>query len=116
MHLQDIEESEKQHTQVYAPVPASRREGQDPYEPRPSDSPEIAAWRQRMATEPAKTIYKERASTAEWVNAIQHNRGLVAFRVRGREKVKAVVLWFAILHNLLRGYALRKASVAALAS
>jgi len=116
VHIQDFEQAEKQHTHVYAPVPASRREGQDPYEPRPSDSPEIAAWRQRMATEPAKTIYKERASTAEWVNAIQHNRGLVAFRVRGREKVKAVVLWFAILHNLLRGYALRKAAVAAPAS
>lgn len=116
VHLGDFEAAEKQHTRVYAPVPAPRRAGQDPYAPRPSDSPEIAAWRQRMATEAAKTIYKVRAATAEWVNAIQHNRGLVAFRVRGREKVKAVVLWFALLHNLLRGFVLRQASLAAQAS
>jgi transposase len=116
VHLGDFEAAEKQHTQVYAPVPAPRRAGQDPYAPHPSDSPEIAAWRQRMATEAAKTIYKVRAATAEWVNAIQHNRGLVALRVRGREKVQAVVLWFALLHNLLRGFALRQAAAAALAS
>jgi transposase len=116
VHLQDIEEAEKQHTQVYAPVPAVRREGHNPYAPRPSDSPEIAAWRQRMATGAAKTIYKERAAVAEWINAIQHNRGLVAFRVRGREKVKAVVLWFALLHNLLRGLLLRRAALTAQAS
>jgi len=116
VHLQDIEEAEKQPTQVYAPVPAVRREGQDPYAPRPSDSLEIVAWRQRMATGTAKTIYKDRAAVAEWINAIQHNRGLVAFRVRGREKVKAVVLWFALLHNLLRGFLLRRAALAAQAS
>ena len=114
VNLQDIEEAEKHQTHVYAPVPTPRREGQDPYAPRPSDSPEIAAWRQRMATDAAKAIYKDRATIAEWINAIQHNRGLVAFRVRGREKVKAVVLWFALLHNLLRGCVLRQSAVAAL--
>jgi transposase len=116
VHLQDIEEAEKHQTLVYAPVPTPRRESQDPYAPRRSDSPEIAAWRQRMATDAAKTIYKERAAVAEWVNAIQHNRGLVAFRVRGRDKVKAVVLWFALLHNLLRGFVLRQLAVTALAN
>ncbi len=112
VHLKDFEAAEKQHTQVYAPVPAPRRADQDPYAPRPSDSPEIAAWRQRMATDMAKTIYKERAAVAEWINAVQHNRGLVVFCVRGREKVKAVVLWFALLHNLLRGFLLRQAALA----
>lgn len=114
--FQDIEEAEKHQTHVYAPVRTPRREGQDPYAPRPTDSPEIAAWRQRMATDAAKAIYKERAAVAEWVNAIQHNRGLVSFRVRGREKVKAVVLWFALLHNLLRGFLLRQTAFAALAN
>lgn len=116
VHFQDIEEAEKHQTHVYAPARTPRREGQDPYAPRPTDSPEIAAWRQRMATDAAKTIYKQRAAVAEWINAIQHNRGLVAFRVRGREKVKAVVLWFALLHNLLRGFLLRRAALTAQAS
>jgi transposase len=116
VHIQDFEEAEQQHTQVYAPVPTPRRKGQDRYAPRPSDSPAIAAWRQRMASEQGKLIYQERAATAEWINAVQHNRGLVAFRVRGREKVKAVGLWFAVLHNLLRAYALRMTATTALAS
>ena len=116
VNLKDFEEAEKQGTHVYAPVPTPRRKNQDPYAPRPSDSLEIASWRQRMATEAAKTIYKERASVAEWVNAVQHNRGLVALRVRGREKVKAIVLWFALLHNLLRGLVLRQAAASALAN
>jgi hypothetical protein len=116
VNLKDFEEAEKRGTHVYAPIPTSRRENQDPYAPRPSDSPEIASWRQRMATEAAKIIYKERASVAEWVNAFQHNRGLVSLRVRGREKVKAVVFWFALLHNLLRGVVLRQAAASALAN
>jgi IS5 family transposase len=60
-----------------------------------------------MATDRAKQIYKERASTAECINAIQHNRGLTSFRVRGLKKVKAVLLWYALIHNLMRGYSLR---------
>lgn len=44
----------------------------------------------RMNTEEAKTIYKERASTAEFPNAVCRNRGLYQFRVRGTVKAKAV--------------------------
>lgn len=110
---EDFEELDKKNIAIYAPVPKARKEGQDPYEPRSDDSPAIAKWRQRMATEEAKEIYKQRAATAECVNAIQRNRGLQAFRVRGIKKVKAVVLWFAILHNLLRGFALRTAALQA---
>jgi transposase len=108
LDLEDIETASRHHTQVYAPVKASRRADQDRYAPRADDSPAIAAWRQRMGSEAGQKIYKLRASTAEWVNAVQHNRGLVAVRMRGREKVKAVVLWFALLHNLLRAWELRK--------
>ncbi len=46
-----------------------------------------------MGSEEAKEIYKERASTAECVNAQARNRGLVQLFVRGRRKVKAVALW-----------------------
>ena len=38
----------------------------------------------RMGTAEAKGIYKERAATAECVNAIARNRNLQQFRVRGR--------------------------------
>jgi len=55
----------------------------------------------------AKQIYKERSSTAECVNAISRNRGLRQFLVRGLRKVRAVALWFAIAHNLMRAVALR---------
>jgi hypothetical protein len=36
------------------------------------------------------------------------NRGLQQFRVRGRPKVRAVVLWYVLAHNLMRAVALRE--------
>jgi transposase len=68
-------------------------------------------WRTRMATEPAQTIYKERAATSECVNAAARNRGLQQLLVRGVRKGRAILLWFALAHNLLRAAALRPASV-----
>ncbi len=94
-------------TTVYAPVQKPRKEGRDPHQPLPGDSAAMAEWRQRMGTPEAKEIYKERASTAECVNAISRNRGLQQFLVRGLEKVRTIVLWFAIAHNLMRAVALR---------
>ena len=73
----------------------------------PGDSATISEWRQRMVTAEAKQIYKERAATAECVNAISRNRGLRQFLVRGLRKVRAVALWFAIAHNLMRAVVLR---------
>ena len=60
----------------------------------------------RMATEEAKAIYRQRAATAECVNALARNRGLQRFLVRGLRKAKAVVLWFILAHNLMRAVAL----------
>jgi len=70
-------------TTVYAPVQKPKTEERDAHEPRPGDSETIAAWRRRMGTEAAKVINKERASTAECVNATARNRGLRQFLVRG---------------------------------
>jgi transposase len=114
---EDIEtvEAPKVGTRVYAPVQKPKAAGRDPHQPLPGDSATIAQWRQRMGTPEAKEIYKERASTAECVNAINRNRGLQRFLVRGLEKVRTIVLWFAIAHNLMRGAALRtEAALAAL--
>jgi hypothetical protein len=96
-------------TTVYAPVQASKDKNRDPHTPRPDDSPAVAAWRERMATPEAKEIYKDRAATAECVNAIARNRGLYNVRVRGSPKVLAVVLWYVLAHNLMRTVALRTA-------
>jgi len=94
-------------TTVYAPVQTSKTSRRDAHEPRPDDKPAVAQWRQRMATAEAKEIYKERAATAECVNAIARNRGLQQFRVRGQPRVLAVMLWYALAHNLRRTVALR---------
>ena len=99
-------------TTVYAPVMKSKDPERDAHTPRPDDSPAVAAWRQRMAGEEAKAIYKERASTAECVNALARNRGLQRFVVRGLRKVKAVVLWYVLAHNLMRAVTLRAAAAA----
>jgi transposase len=96
-------------TVVYAPVQKSRKEeGKNCYERQPADTDAVAQWRQRMATPEAQEIYKQRASTAEWTNAMARNRGMQQFLVRGLEKVKAVVLWFALAHNLVRAATLRR--------
>ena len=59
-----------------------------------------------MATEEAKEIYKERAATAECVNAQARERGLTRLRVRGTAKVRCVLLLHALAHNLMRTLAL----------
>jgi transposase len=97
---------------VYAPVSVPRDPTRDPYQPCPGDPEAIAQWRQRMGTEAAKTIYKERAATSECVNALARHRGRQHFGVRGLAKVKAVLLWFALAHNLMRAVALRRAAAA----
>jgi transposase len=65
-----------------------------------------AQWRERMGSDAAKDIYKQRAATAECVNAIARGRGLTQFVVRGLNKVKAVALWYALAHNLMRAVTL----------
>lgn len=47
-------------------------------------------------------IYKQRAATAECVNAQARNRGLLRMPVRGLAKVRSVVGLFVLAHNLMR--------------
>lgn len=96
-------------TTIYAPVMESKDATRDAHTPRADDSPAVAAWRQRMATDEAKRIYRERGATAECVNALARNRGLRQFTVRGLQKVKAVALLYALAHNLRRAMILRTA-------
>jgi hypothetical protein len=101
-------------TEVYAPVPEARAkkddEGNDmaadKHQPKSGDSPAVAKWRQRMASDEAKELYKLRAATAECVNAQARNRGLQRMPVRGKAKVRCVALLYALAHNLMRAVTL----------
>jgi transposase len=104
---QDIEQAQAAGTTVYVPVPRPKDPSRDRHEPMPKDSEAIAAWRKRMETDEARQIYKERAASAECVNAQTRNRGLIRLLVRGLKKVKAIALWYAIAHNLRRWFSLR---------
>jgi transposase len=104
--LKDLEKASELGTQIYAPVAKPKDTTRDPYVPLSTDSPRIAQWRQRMGTAQAKEIYKQRAATVECVNAQARNRGLQRLLVRGREKARAILLWFAIAHNVVRSLSL----------
>jgi transposase len=104
--LRTVEKLSEAGVTVYAPTQAPRGTKRSQAEPRPSDSPAVADWRVRMATDDAKVIYKERAATSECANARVRQHGLYQFVVRGLAKVTCVALWLAITHDLLRWIAL----------
>lgn len=101
---------------VYAPIrqeEKKRQAGKDPFAPCTGDSEAVKEWRARMGTEQAKTIYRLRAATAEWSNAQARNRGLYRVTVRSLTKFKAVLLLYALVHNLMQARALQAARQAA---
>ena len=95
---------------VYAPPKAPRGQPRARDAQRRNDEATME-WRTRMTTEAGQEIYKERAATSECVNAAARNRGLQQLLVRGLRKGRAILLWFALAHNLLRAAALRPAPV-----
>ncbi len=62
-----------------------------------------------MAGEPGNALYKQRAK-AECPNAWGRRMGLARLSVRGKEKARAMLLWFALAHNMLRALALQQAA------
>lgn len=106
----DVTLVEKSGSHVAAPMTHEDRilaRGGDPHERRKGDSQEMAGFRERMRTEEAKAILKQRPSIAEFPNAECRNRGLQQFRVRGLEKVRTATLWYAITFNFMRMRQLR---------
>jgi hypothetical protein len=101
-----IEQLEARATKVFAPVLAPKDKQRDRYAPLPGDSQALSQWRERMGTDAAKLIYKERAASIECTNAHLRNRGLQRLNVRGLIKARAVLLWHALAHNLKRMMAL----------
>jgi transposase len=84
------------------PSPESR------YQPKPGDPPELVAYRRRMASEDAQKKLKKRGAVAELVHAVLDHCNLARLRVRGLKKVRAVLLWFVLVHNWLRTRRLRR--------
>lgn len=111
----DVTALESQGIAVYAPPrpPRTTTSGRTQADPRPDDTPEVARWRERMQTEDAKGIYRERAATAECVNAQLRSYGLRQLLVRGTDKVLSVLLLTALAHNLLRWITLTSVLVGA---
>lgn len=108
--LQAIDEIAQRGTQPLMPPPRSRDPSVDPFAPKSTDSENVAQWRTRMASDWAKELYKQRAATIECTNAQVRRRGLYQFLVRGRLKARAVLLWHALAHNLMRMRSLNIAS------
>ena len=103
-----IDQAAEQQVTTYAPVPKPREgDTRDPHAAREDDSEAVAAWRQRMGTDEAKEIYKQRAATAETVNAdAKQHRGLDSLAVRGVDKALGTASLFALTYNILRLIAL----------
>lgn len=112
--LPDIDHLETQHQcHVYTPIKDAEKKleaGADPYARTRRDTNATAEWRARMKSDVAKAIYKLRAQSAEWVNAICRNRHLWQMPVRGRPRCRAVALLHALTHNLMQLLRLRPAA------
>lgn len=107
---ESVDEIAEASVTLYGPLP-ERKTSPDPLVVKPTDSPAMRALKERMASEQGKETYKERAATAETVNAdLKIWRSLDRFVVRGKKKVTCVVLWNVLAYNLLRYLALAPAS------
>ena len=104
MRTEDIVRAHQQGVELFVPPKPARNPGNRgrELEPKPGDPDAVRAWKQRMASEEGKKIYKDRAATSETVNAdLRTYRGLVPLTVRGAQKITCVALWCALAHNLL---------------
>ena len=101
-----VDEIAEKDVTLYGPVP-ERKHNPDPYAIKPNDSDAVRRWKERMASEEARLIYRERAATSETVNGdLRTWRSLDRFLVRGKRKALCVVLWNALAYNILRWVAL----------
>jgi transposase len=98
---EDIEWAHAEGIDVFCP-PTQSKHGTDPYLPRRGDGPGVLAWRKRMASDVGKARYKSR-SVCECIHARWRNWDLRQLTVRGIEKIRAAVLWYALTNNILQG-------------
>ncbi len=104
MRKDDLERAHAASVELFVPPKPSvsgPRQGRE-LEPCRGDSRAVLAWKQRMAAETGKEIYRERAATSETVNAdLRSYRGLTQITVRGLQKARCVALWCALAYNLM---------------
>jgi transposase len=98
--LDDIEQAHAAGIKVYTPAPRNKH-GTAPYAPRETDGPGVADWRRRMASPEGEETYRRRAK-AECIHADLRHRQGYRLMVRGKEKVRSVLLMFALAHNMMR--------------
>jgi len=68
---------------------------------RTERSPILQQFAEKMETEAAKAIYRQRGAVAEFPNAwIKDKLGLRQFRLRGLIKVRLEILWAALTYNI----------------
>lgn len=99
---QAIEQLSGLGTQPVTPPARGRTATLHPLAVRHSDSPPLAQWRRLMASEEGQALYRRRSASIECANAHLHRRGLYSVNVRGQIKARAVLLWHALAHNLMR--------------
>jgi hypothetical protein len=74
---------------------------------RTENSPEVAAFLEKMQTPEAHEIYRQRGRGAEFTHAWRKAKiGLRQFRVRGLKKVLCETLWAALTYNLQQWFRL----------
>ena len=108
----NIDLADDRGTVLYTPIKEEKQQlekGKDPYAPKRGDTAAMEAFRARMGETESKALYKLRGQAAEWVNAIARRHGLYMLSVRGLRKVQAVLLIFALAHNLQLAAKLRAA-------
>jgi transposase len=104
LRAEDVEQAHQQGVELFVPPKPARdpeKRGQE-LQAKPGDSEAVLAWKQRMASEQGKIIYKQRAATSETVNAdLRSHRGLNQIMVRGLKKARCLALWCALAYNVM---------------
>jgi transposase len=102
-NLKAITEADARGVTVYTPPMEPAHPRTQGTKRKVPDSAAVAAWRRRMERADSAHIYKQRAATAETINAdLRRWRRLDRFAVRGLEKAKCEVLLHVLAHNLRR--------------
>jgi hypothetical protein len=107
-NAEEIEWAHGEGVEVFCP-PTQSKSGADPYLPRRGEGEGVSAWRTRMGSEAGKQQYKRR-TICECIHARWRNWDLYQLTVRGIEKARAVVLWYALTNNVLQGHRLAVAT------
>lgn len=110
VNLKAITEADARGITVYAPPMAPAKPRAQGTRAKHRDSSAVAQWRRRMERADSRQIYKQRAATAETVNAdLRRWRTLDRFAVRGLAKARCQVLLNVLAHNLERWHELAAA-------